>query len=137
MEYKNVNSIILLESPWYYVPLYLWKLTINEKWPFWNTCIKIPLYPSCWRSENLVSHLSDSFIFSCLLQGLQCHYCQQNRWNPRGRCRNRMWSLLHWEVRRWVSCNLKAFQNYDISVHQTKVVSAIVVKVDKCDMYWK
>lgn len=64
MEYKNINSIILLESPWYYVPLYLWKLTINEKWPFWNTCIKIPLYPSCWRSENLVSHLSDSFIFS-------------------------------------------------------------------------
>lgn len=61
------------------------------------------------------------FYFLCLLQGLRCHYCQQNRWNPRGRCRNRMWSLLHWEVRRWVSCNLKAFQNYDISVHQTKV----------------
>lgn len=75
--------------------------------------------------------------FLCLLQGLRCHYCQQNRWNPRGRCRNRMWSLLHWEVRRWVSCNLKAFQNYDTSVHQTKVVSAIVVKVDRCDMYWK
>lgn len=77
------------------------------------------------------------FYFLCLLQGLRCHYCQQNRWNPRGRCRNRMWSLLHWEVRRWVSCNLKAFQNYDTSVHQTKVVSAIVVKVDRCDMYWK
>lgn len=141
MEWKNINLIILLENPWYYVSLYLWKLTItgNEKWPLWNTCTRY--------KDSTISYLLKKwepcepfkwqFYFLCLLQGLRCHYCQQNRWNPRGRCRNRMWSLLYWEVRRWVSCNLKAFQNYDTSVHQTKVVSAIVVKVDRCDMYWK
>lgn len=63
MEYKNVNLIILLESLWYYVFLYFWKLIINEKWFFWNICIKILFYFSCWRSENFVSYLSDSFIF--------------------------------------------------------------------------
>lgn len=43
-----------------------WQLPVMKNGPYEIHVpgIKIPLYPICWRSENLVSHLSDSFIFS-------------------------------------------------------------------------